>query len=156
MIWDIICNISCFLKELNCKSITKLCYCFKATRKNASAALQYRCEINFLFKRSWYYFLPIVKANLCPLLLKRTAYRGSSTIVLNDCTNKKYHLWFLKKEWLADPWQTGSLEGCQQCFFLLTLLLSYSFLEAANSWALDMAIPQNGRYICITWGQREC
>jgi hypothetical protein len=42
-------------------------------------------------------------------------------------------------------------EECPQCLFLLTLLLSYSFLEAAKSWALDMAIPQNGRYICMTW-----
>lgn len=32
----------------------------------------------------------------------------------------------------------------------LTRLLSYSFLEAAKSCALEMAIPQKGRYICST------
>lgn len=33
---------------------------------------------------------------------------------------------------------------------VLTLLLSYSFLEAENSWAFEMAMPQKGRYICNT------
>lgn len=37
----------------------------------------------------------------------------------------------------------------------LTRLLSYSFLEAAKSWALEIAIPQKGRYICSTCGQIE-
>lgn len=32
----------------------------------------------------------------------------------------------------------------------LTRLLSYSFREAAKSWALEIAIPQKGRYICST------
>lgn len=36
----------------------------------------------------------------------------------------------------------------------LTRLRSYSFLEAANSWALEMAIPQKGRYICSTWAEK--
>ena len=34
----------------------------------------------------------------------------------------------------------------------LTRLLSYSFLEAAKSWALEIAMPQKGRYICSTCG----
>lgn len=37
----------------------------------------------------------------------------------------------------------------------LTRLLSYSFLEAAKSWALEIAIPQKGRYICSTCGHSE-
>lgn len=37
----------------------------------------------------------------------------------------------------------------------LTRLLSYSFLEAAKSWALEIAIPQKGRYICSTCGHIE-
>lgn len=37
----------------------------------------------------------------------------------------------------------------------LTRLLSYSFLEAAKSWALEIAIPQNGRYICSTCGRGQ-
>lgn len=38
---------------------------------------------------------------------------------------------------------------------VLTRLLSYSFLEAAKSWALEIAMPQKGRYICSTYGHIE-
>lgn len=38
---------------------------------------------------------------------------------------------------------------------VLTRLLSYSFLEAANSWALEMAMPQKGRYISSTWAEKR-
>lgn len=41
------------------------------------------------------------------------------------------------------------------CWTSLTRLLSYSFLEAAKSWALEMAIPQKGRYICSTCGHTK-
>lgn len=37
----------------------------------------------------------------------------------------------------------------------LTRLLSYSFLEAAKSWALEIAMPQKGRYICNTCGHSK-
>lgn len=48
-----------------------------------------------------------------------------------------------------DPGDWGWADGG------LTRLLSYSFLEAAKSWALEIAIPQNGRYICSTCGHIE-
>lgn len=33
----------------------------------------------------------------------------------------------------------------------LTLLLSYSLRDSENNLALEIDIPQNGRYICSTW-----
>jgi hypothetical protein len=38
----------------------------------------------------------------------------------------------------------------EECVSQLTLLLSYSFRDSENNLALEMDIPQKGRYICST------
>lgn len=88
-------------------------------------------------------FLTIFSRSVC-------SSNRSLTTSSKACGNKN-HTQILKDLTQKGKWARMGCNTSQ----LLTLLLSYSLRDSENSFALEIDIPQNGRYICSTWVKEQ-